>query len=225
MVNLIADLPGPQPGMALLGTHYDTKHLPQVPEFAGANDGASGVAVLLELARVLPRRERALGYRLVFFDGEEAIGPNIGADDGLYGSRALAAQMQGDGSLGRVRALVLVDMVADADLDVSWGDDAAPELLEPWIELARERGVKLSGPMSLLDDHVPFVEAGVARTLALIDFHYGGRSSPGWRWHGRGDVLEVVSAASLDAFGGLLVEWLARVEPGLAREQGANPGR
>lgn len=228
MLNLIADLPGggrTGEGIALLAAHYDTKHLPEVPGFVGANDGASGVAVLLELARTLPRRTRALGYRLVFFDGEEAFGPDIGPRDGLYGSRELAAQMKADGSLSDVRAFVLIDMVGDADLDLSWGAGSTPELLGPWIELARSRGVALAGPMGLIDDHVPFVESGVARVLSLIDFRYGGRTSPGWRWHTRGDGLDGVSAASLNAFGGLLVEWLARVEPQLARSPGAIDGR
>lgn len=225
MQNLVGQLPGPERGFAMLVTHYDTKRLPQVPAFAGANDGASGVAVLLELARVLPRRERALGYRLVFFDGEEAIGPNIDARDGLYGSRALAERMRAQGELADVRALVLVDMVGDADLNLSWGADSAPELVAPWVELARSRGVEIAGPMALLDDHVPFVEAGVSPVLSLIDFHYGGRTSPGWRWHTRGDGLDGVSAASLNAFGELLVEWLARVEPQLARGPRANTGR
>ena len=225
MVNLIAELPGPDRGSVMLVTHYDTKRLPQVPEFVGANDGASGVAVLLELARVLPRQPRALGHQLVFFDGEEAVGPNIGSIDGLYGSRALAAKMREEGTLADVRALVLIDMVGDADLNLSWGADSAPDLVAPWIELARRSGVALEGPMSLVDDHLPFVDAGVPRVLSLIDFHYGDRTSPGWRWHTRGDGLEAVSAASLNSVGSLLVEWLARVEPQLAGKQGANAGR
>jgi glutaminyl-peptide cyclotransferase len=225
LVNVIGDLPGPDPGVVMLVTHYDTKRLPQVPEFAGANDGASGVAVLLELARVLVRQPRALSYQLVFFDGEEAVGPNIRGRDGLYGSRALAAKLQGEGALSRLRALVLVDMVGDSDLNLSWGADSAPELVAPWLELAQRRGVAVEGPMALVDDHTPFVEAGVSRVLSLIDFHYGERASPGWRWHGRGDALEAVSAASLNSFGNLLVEWLARVEPQLAGLEGANAPR
>lgn len=225
LVNLIGELPGAGAGVVMLVTHYDTKQLLHVPQFAGANDGASGVAVLLELARVLPRRPRALGYQLVFFDGEEAAGPHIRAGDGLYGSRALAAKLRAEGALAQVRALILVDMVGDSDLNLSWGSDSAPELVAPWIELARQRGVELEGPMSLVDDHTPFVEAGVARVLSLIDFHYGERASPGWRWHGPGDGLEAVSAASLNSVGNLLVEWLARVEPLLADDRGANPPR
>jgi hypothetical protein len=202
--------------IVMLVTHYDTKRLPEVPEFAGANDGASGVAVLLELARALPRQPRALGYQLVFFDGEEAVGSRIDDRDGLYGSRALAREMRRDGSLAEVRALVLVDMVGDADLNLSWNAGAPPVLLGPWLELAGRAGVPLEGAMPFVDDHTPFVEAGVADVLALIDFHYGGRTSPGWRWHGPGDRLDGVSAESLNRVGRLLVEWLALVEPHLA---------
>jgi glutaminyl-peptide cyclotransferase len=225
LVNVIGELPLPGRPNVMLVTHYDTKRLPEVPEFAGANDGASGVAVLLELARALPRQPRALGYQLVFFDAEEAVGSRIDGRDGLYGSRALAAEMRRDGSLADVRALVLVDMVGDADLNLSWNAGAPPALLGPWLELARRAGVPLEGAIPFVDDHTPFVEAGVADVLALIDFHYGGRTSPGWRWHGPGDRLDGVSAESLNRVGRLLVEWLALVEPRLAQDAGANAGR
>jgi glutaminyl-peptide cyclotransferase len=222
MLNVIADLPGADPGVVMLVTHYDTKQLPRHPEFAGANDGASGVAVLLELARVLPQRERALSHRLVFFDGEEAVGPNIRGNDGLYGSRALAERMREDGSLAQLRALILIDMVGDSDLNVSWGSDSDPRLATRFAELAQRAGLALAGPMGLVDDHTPFVAAGVRPVLSLIDFHFGERASPGWRWHTSGDTLESVSAASLDRFGGVLVEFLAAIEPELARPAGAS---
>jgi hypothetical protein len=226
LVNLIADLPasGSEPGVLMLVAHYDTKHLPSVPQFAGANDGASGAAVLLELARVLPREPRPLAVRIALFDGEEAVGPNIRGGDGLYGSRALAAEMRADGSLAQVRALLLVDMVGDADLNLSWGADSDPGLVAAFAELARRSGIELSGPLGLVDDHTPFVEAGVPRVLSLIDFHYGDRTSPGWRWHSRGDGLEAVSAASLADVGNLLVELVARASE-LARDPGATAGR
>lgn len=217
MLNLIAELAGPDPGVVMLITHYDTKQLPQHPGFVGANDGASGTALLLELARVWPRRERKLSYRLVFFDGEEALGGNIRGNDGLYGSRALAEQMRAEGSLAQLRALILVDMVGDSDLNLSWGSDSDPQLSTRFAEIAQRSGVALAGPMGLIDDHTPFVSAGVRPVLSLIDFHYGERSSPGWRWHSSGDTLEGVSADSLNRIGRVLVEFLASVEPQLAR--------
>jgi len=224
MVNLLADLPGPDPGVLMLIAHYDTKHLASVPDFVGANDGASGVAVLLELARVLPRQPRVLGLRIALCDGEEAVGANIRGSDGLYGSRALAAAMRADGSLAQVRALVLVDMVGDAELNLSWGADSDSALVGTFAALAQRAGIDLAGPLGLVDDHSPFVAAGVPRVLSLIDFHFGDRSSPGWRWHSRGDVLEAVSAASLNSVGNVLVEFLARVGPEVARNPGATPG-
>jgi len=162
-----------------------------------------------------------LSYRLVFFDGEEAAGENIREGDGLYGSRALAEQMRRDGTLARVRALILVDMVGDSDLNVSWGSDSDPVLSGRFAEIALRHGIALAGPMGLVDDHTPFLAVGVRRVLSLIDFHYGEKSSPGWRWHGPGDTLDGVSAASLNGIGGVLVELLASLEPELA---GASPG-
>lgn len=223
MLNLIAELPGADPGVVMVVAHYDTKRLPAQPGFVGANDGASGVAVLLELARVWPRRERRLSYRLVFFDGEEAVGDNIRGNDGLYGSRALAEQMRADGSLAQLRALILIDMIGDKDLNVSWGSDSDPRLSTRFAEIAQRAGIALAGPMGLVDDHTPFVAAGARPVLSLIDFHYGDRSSPGWRWHTSGDTLEGVSASSLNRFGGALVEFLASVEPELAERAGASP--
>jgi glutaminyl-peptide cyclotransferase len=216
MVNLIARLEGSGQKRIALATHYDTKLIPGVPDFAGANDGGSGTAVLLELARVLGRSpQRAAGYSLLFFDGEEARGPRITSEDGLYGSRALAREMQASGELDSLGAFVLVDMVGDADLDLSLDSASAPELVELVREAASALGVEgaLAGPaVALIDDHVPFVERGLSPVLALIDFRFGARWMPGPRWHTAGDTLEAVSVESLNTVGRLLVEFLARLE-------------
>ncbi len=216
MVNLIARLPA-SAGLAgdevMLITHHDTKAL---PGFVGANDGASGVALLLEVARQLARRERLLDHTIVLFDGEEAFGRNIDARDGLYGSRALAARMRASGELEGVHALLLVDMLADADLNIAHAAGSDPGLVRLWQEAAARLGREdvLDGALAFVDDHTPFARAGLRAYLALIDFQYGERSSPGWRWHSDGDVLDGVSPASLDAAGELVLEWLRLVEAG-----------
>src|SRR5206468_1010796 len=74
--NVVARIPGSEPGAVVLGAHHDTK---EIPGFVGANDGASGVAVLLELARDLPRRVDGPSIDLAFFDAEESVGPGSGA--------------------------------------------------------------------------------------------------------------------------------------------------
>jgi len=227
MVNLIASL-NPlgavgsgsekmQPGRILLGTHYDTK---RIPGFVGANDGASGVAVLLEVARVLTRERPRRPVSLLFFDGEEAFGPSITVRDGLYGSRALAAEMRQSGELERVSAFLLVDMVGDRDLNLVRDLTSDPELYRELAEEARALGlseVLESGvPLALVDDHSPFQDAGLERVLAFLDFQFGARegqrSSPGPLWHTPGDDLSAVSAQSLNSVTRLVVRMIRRLD-------------
>ena len=219
-LNLRARLPGARDDLIWLGAHYDTKDIPGV-EFVGANDGASGVAVLLELARMLGRRPRPFTIELIFFDGEEASGRNITARDGLFGSRALAAEVAADGSLAQIRALILVDMVADRDLNLSVDQSSAPWMQELVWLAQTELGDELVDPtaeISLVDDHTPFQRVGLQNTLALIDFQYGARRQPGPLWHQAGDDLAAVSAESLNRVGALLVQILERVELRLAED-------
>ena len=215
MVNLRATLAGERPERIWLGAHYDTKAIPGV-RFLGANDGASGVALLLELARSLGRKPRPYTVELLFFDGEEAFGPEITRADGLYGSRFLAAEAAAAGTLAQLRALVVVDMLADRDLNLVRETGSAP-----WLrELAEEAAPELfeAGPrMQVVDDHWPFAERGLADVLLLIDFQYGARRTPGPLWHTAGDDLPAVSAESLNRAGGLLVQVLEGAEQRLLR--------
>jgi Zn-dependent M28 family amino/carboxypeptidase len=214
MTNLIAELPGERDEWIQLGAHYDTKDLPGV-EFVGANDGASGVALLLELARQLGSSDRPYGVRLMFFDGEEAFGSRITVSDGLYGSRALAAELARSGELEAVRAMILVDMVADADLDLVEELGSSPRLRRLAREVATELGIQevvWGGPrMSVVDDHVPFAQEGLREVLCLIDFRYGDRTVPGPYWHTSRDRLDAVSAESLNTVGTLVVELYGRI--------------
>jgi hypothetical protein len=224
MVNLIARKDGAGADRLLLITHYDTKDIPGV-HFVGANDGASGAAVLLELARVLAGDALPLGVDLVFADGEEAFGPNIDDEDGLYGSSALAERMQKDGSLARVRAVILVDMVGDRDQNLVYELGSSPLLRELFVREAARLGddelFDLASATSVIDDHTPFQQRGVPHVLALIDFQFGARKSPGPLWHTAGDDLASVSEASLGRIGRVLVEGVRAS----ARELGTQESR
>ena len=208
MVNLIARRSSSQLARTLVITHYDTKNIPNIA-FLGANDGASGVAVLLELARILAADDPPPPVALVFFDGEESFGANIDQGDGLYGSKALAKRMAEDGSLAQVGALVLVDMVGDSDLNLA-RDLGSSAALRQKFEAASAQ-LQLPPPfdpdqeMSVIDDHTPFQERGVRDVLVLLDFEYGARISPGPRWHTAGDTLDAVSPDSLARVGKPLV--------------------
>lgn len=213
LVNLVARRAA-APARTLLVTHYDTKNLAGIA-FVGANDGASGAAVLLELARALAA-DSPPALELAFCDGEEAFGANIDAHDGLYGSKALAQRMAADGSLAKLERVILVDMVGDRDLNLAT-DLGSAEPLRRQFEAA---SAKLHFPppfdpeqqMGVIDDHSPFQDAGVRDVLVLLDFQYGARSSPGPRWHTDGDVLDAVSADSLDRVGRPLLAMLRELD-------------
>ncbi|MEX2160863.1 MAG: M28 family peptidase [Anaerolineales bacterium] len=188
----------------ILGAHYDSRiyadkdadpagrELP-VP---GANDGASGVAVLLELARSLPPDLRAQIW-LVMFDAEDNGG--IPGWDWILGSRAFAESLQ-----EQPDAVVIVDMIGDSDLQIYFEANSDVTLREQIWATAAELGL---GSVfinevrhSMLDDHTPFLQLGIP-AVDIIDFDYP-------YWHTRADTLDKISAESLNAVGDTLMAWL-----------------
>ena len=117
MKNIIAELRGEKPEIVLITGHYDTK---LQAGFVGANDGCSSAAAVLETARVLSKTRPEYTLWFVLFDGEEAVVDWNAMDgkDNTYGSRHLASKLKADGTLNRVKALVLYDMIGDKDLDI-----------------------------------------------------------------------------------------------------------
>jgi Zn-dependent M28 family amino/carboxypeptidase len=204
--NVVATIPGDEPGVVVVGAHYDTK---DVPGFVGANDGASGVAVLLELARALPRRLPGPSLELVFFDAEESRGTAGGtttfAESGDRGSDqfvryARRGGEQGAPPLSAIRAMVLFDMVGDCDLRVPLEANSDPELYGRFAAASGGDGPFEGEDSGVLDDHTPFTKAGVP-AVDLIDFTYGPGPSPGAWWHTRRDDLRHVCARSLGVVG------------------------
>jgi hypothetical protein len=204
--NVVATIPGQRPGAVVVGAHHDTKDA--IPGFVGANDGASGVAVLLELARALPRPFPGPSITLVFFDAEEARGSRPFALDGLRGSRqfvglAQAGGGQGAPPLGRIEAMYLLDLVGDCDLAIPREEASDPGLY------SRLRGPAFGGERPIVvDDHIPFIEAGIP-AVNLIDFTYGPGGSPGAWWHTAEDTLDKVCPGSLDQVGRAVIGALA----------------
>ena len=119
MVNLRVSVPGRSPqgtGRLLITGHYDTKLFRDFT-FVGANDGGSSTAFLIELARVIKDHTYGLPMELVFFDGEEAVVEWRDGDQ-TYGSRYYVDAARKDGTLREIRAMILVDMIADRDLNI-----------------------------------------------------------------------------------------------------------
>ena len=205
--NVVGTVEGSTSGVVVVGAHYDTKDA--IPGFVGANDGASGVAVLLELARALPRPLPGPSAKLVAFDAEEARGDRPFERDGSRGSRQFvdyAREGGGHGSppLDGVRAMILFDMVGDCDLRIPLESYSDRDLYDAFAVAASDL-TGSSAPFEgrtgpILDDHVPFRVVGVP-SVDLIDFDYGPGPAPGAWWHTPEDTLEHVCAASLDAVG------------------------
>lgn len=216
--NVVGTLPGSEPGTVVVGAHFDTKD-DVGAGFAGANDGASGVAVVLELARSLPRPLPGPSVSLALFDAEEARGDRPFELDGTRGSRQYVAYARRGGARGsppldRVRAMVLFDLVGDCDLEIPLEANSSPELYAPFAEAA-ERRTGSPAPFegtsgAVADDHVPFLEAGVP-AVDLIDFTFGPGPSPGAWWHTPEDDLDRVCASSLDAVGEAALEAIPRI--------------
>lgn len=194
--NIIATLPGKSSEHILVAAHYDTKKFQLFP-FEGVNDGASGVGALLAMMTALDGAEGVPPFTIhfVFFDGEECL-LEYGKHDGLHGSRRLASVWKKNGSLAQCRAMILLDMIGDRDLNVTIPENSDALLTRLTLEEAGKLGYgahfSRSG-LSILDDHVPFLEQGVP-SINLIDFEYG----PGNRyWHTRADTLDKISGSSM----------------------------
>jgi glutaminyl-peptide cyclotransferase len=194
--NVIGTVRGREPGYVVVGAHYDTK---DIPGFVGANDGASGTAVVAELARTIRRPRHTIQF--VFFDGEES--PRGVPDSrferyGLRGSKVAAPAFRD------ARAMVLLDFVGDRDLAIRREQYSSAGLWRRLRAAARRVGTARAFPSTLqggvLDDHIPFVKEGVP-SIDLIDFEFP-------CWHRRCDDMSAVSQRSVDAVGETVYELL-----------------
>lgn len=192
----------------LVGSHYDTKWLPQI-HFVGANDSGSSTGVALELARVLSRQP---DLWFVFFDGEEAM-YDYGPQDGLWGSRYFVEQLKATGRTRTIQALVLLDMVGDASLTITLARNNTPALLEEVFRAADTLGYRhffSYVPYEILDDHVPFLLAGIP-AVNLIDFEYGSVPGRNDYWHTAEDTLDKLSVRSLEIIGQTTIQLLGQL--------------
>jgi glutaminyl-peptide cyclotransferase len=200
--NIVASRSSSDP-VIILGAHYDSRLLADqdtgpgkfVP-VPGANDGASGTAVLLELARTLPSNTPPVW--LVFFDAEDNGG--LDGRDWIMGSSAFVAGLDFTPSLA-----IIVDMVGDANLDLYYERNSDSVLAaEIWSQAAHLGYQSLFIPepkYSMIDDHTPFLNAGIP-AVDIIDFDYP-------YWHTAQDTVDKVSPESLQAVGNTLLAWMA----------------
>lgn len=201
--NVVGKVPGRNPKrVVIVSAHYDTK---DIPGFVGAIDGASGTAVVAQLARTIKPRQLRPTVVFLMFDGEEA--PAGKPDDqfvryGIRGSKAVAPRYK------NAEAMILLDFVGNKGLRIPREDYSNAGLWQRLRSSARAVGVGKVFPAAELgggiqDDHLPFIEQGVP-SIDLIDFDFP-------CWHRTCDDLSKVSQRSLDASGETVYELLRRL--------------
>ncbi len=209
MKNIIGELPGEKPDIVLITGHYDTK---RQRGFLGANDGGSSAACVLEMARALSKTKPQYTLWFVQFDGEEAVvdwGAMNGKDN-TYGSRHLVSKLESDGTLKRVKAMILVDMIGDKELDLRREGESTRWLVDLMWNTARRIGYEknfLGEEQFISDDHIPFKEAGIP-VVDLIDFNYGPDHA---YWHTNEDTLDKISGESIKTVGDVVIQALPEI--------------
>jgi glutaminyl-peptide cyclotransferase len=224
MVNLVGAWYPDRTERVVIGAHYDTRPHPDMETdlsrlnepFLGANDGASGVALLMEIAHHLKESPTPWGVDLVLFDGEELVyGRNAPISGYFLGSKEFARLYKASRRDGRTRskyvAGFVLDMVGDRDLAIDqegFSVKFAPRLVREVWSIADRLGVAAFRPevgREIYDDHLPLNDAGIP-TIDLIDFDYP-------EWHTAGDLPDRCSAASLAQVGKVVTAWLNQPKP------------
>ena len=207
--NVIAKFAGAKDGIIVIASHYDTNYPLRSTSYVGANDGGSSSALLLELANQLRGKTReGYGVWLVWDDAEEAIKPDTVmpfSADSLYGITHLAEKWEADGTLKKVKAFLLADMIGDADLNVERDGNSTPWLEDVVYEAATRLGYQshfFARNFPVTDDHIPFVKRGVP-SADLIDFDYGYNDV---YWHTTQDTVDKLSPKSLEIVGSTMLE-------------------
>jgi len=203
LTNIIAKSSDRTPKV-IIGTHYDTRALSdnetslslKKTPVPGANDGASGTAVLLELGRILKKEE--FDIWLVFFDAEDQ--GNIGNWEWSIGAQYFVNQLKLTPDY-----VIIIDMIGDANLEIYQEKFSTSSLVESiWYEaekLGYESYFIRDHKYSIIDDHLPFIDKGIPACLIIdLDYSY---------WHTTRDTLDKVSDNSLEIVGNVLISWLS----------------
>ncbi len=210
MRNYIVRYPGKKDGVIVIASHYETNYPLKDINFVGANDGGCTTALLIELGAYL-RAHPPEGYSiwLVFDDGEEAIKEWTNSDS-LYGTRHLAAKWSANGTISKIKAFLLADMIGDKDLNIDRDANSTPWLLDLLHQAAKNTGHLANVfkyDTQVNDDHLPFQQRGIP-VLDIIDIDYGPRTSalPDGYHHTALDTMDKISPHSLQISADLFLE-------------------
>jgi glutaminyl-peptide cyclotransferase len=198
--NVIGVVPGLYPKRTVVvGAHYDTK---DIPDFVGAVDGASGTAVVTQLARTIKPRTARSTLVFILFDGEESP---AGTPDSQFERYGLRGSKVAARTYRNAAAMVLLDFVGEKDLKIPHEANSDKKLWRRLRTAAREAGVIDKFPPDryppVSDDHLPFLRRGIP-SINLIDFDFA-------CWHETCDDLSQVGEESLDATGEAVIRLLA----------------
>lgn len=206
--NIIAEIKGESDKFIIVGSHYDTKKIDSIPDFEGANDSGSSTGLLLAMIKSIKKSKLIPRYslRFVFFDGEECFLKYTNYD-GLYGSRYHLKQMLASGEKKQCKAVIILDMIGDKNLNVTIPNSSDPELAKLLFNSAKTLGVKkyftwFKG--DILDDHTPFVNANIP-AIDIIDFEFGPSNI---YWHSKADTMDKISPKSLEITGNVTLHML-----------------
>jgi hypothetical protein len=221
MANLIGAWHPERTQRVVLGAHYDTRPFPDQERdparrklpFLGANDGASGVALLMEIAHHLNALPTPWGVDLVLFDGEELVYGQEG--EYFLGSKAFARahdeSVRARRATSRYVAALVLDMVGDRNLQIDQEQHSYNFTFnlvqEVWGVARRLKATAFRNRigMAVNDDHLPLIEAGIP-AIDIIDFDYP-------YWHTAQDLPEQCSGESLAQVGRVVTAWLAQSRP------------
>ena len=204
--NIIAKFPGTREGIIVIASHYDTNWPLRTTSYVGANDGASSSALLLEITNQLRGKKRD-GYSvwLLWDDAEESIKLPWDDPESLYGVWHLAEKWEKDGTLKKIKAFLLEDMIGDANLNIERDTNSTAWMEDVIHEAATRMGYQshfFGRTISVSDDHLPFVQRGVP-CADLIDLDYGYNNV---FHHTTQDTVDKLSPKSLSIVGTVTLE-------------------
>lgn len=221
--SLVAVIPGASPDLFVLATPYDTRYFESF-DFIGANGASSGVAVLLELARVLSQDPLPYTTWVAFLDGEAPLGRGGPADEttAWSGSAELARAWNEDGTLASIRLLLYIAQVGDADLRIARDLRSHRGYRETFWDVAMRLGhsdVFVPGQAYEAPPagHIPFLAQGVRRAVLIMDTSFGGDEPPGFYADTEDDTLDRCSPQSLGAVGEVTLASLREISAHLEK--------
>jgi len=215
MTNYIVKFPSTNPAkknsIIVLASHYETNYPLKDINFIGANDGACTTALLIALGQYYrDHPPQGDSIWLVFDDGEEAV-QSWSASDSLYGTKRLAAKWYNDGTLSRIKAFIVADMIGAKDLNIDKDSNSTPWLLDLLAQAGRDThhsSYLFKNPTTVEDDHIPFKRDGVP-VLDIIDLDYGPPTDEhpeGGYHHTDKDSMDKLSATSLQVSADLFLD-------------------